>query len=768
MQRPTWRPPDGSLAGQHSVAPRTLNGDKRRVVPRDFAGRGRTLDERGLTQWLSSNTRGGGRVTAQEALEVVAALRREDLRPNIIHYNILLKAGRNWQWGLHVHRLICDQDIKPDSLTVATLLSSKQESGGAHLLKWGALLQWFSSTCVESDCLVATALAPLLAFGRSWGSVLDLFYQLRQKQISQDTVFVNAVGNLCFKNADWRTALLTVNVARIWNVSQNLGTYNMLATGYAGVSYWSKAHGVLAMARTGSLRPGTTTYNCIANAARGGRIWRLGVDMLQSMASDSLPPDVFTMGSLTNSIATAHDEVWSGCLGMLSVMTATSIQANDAVMGSILDSCSRWQKWQWSLLLLDTLAARGQVANAIHKNTALGSLQALLLWPKALQLFWRLAKAGQRADVVACNTLLSAFDRARAWEAVCAKLQQMEERSPTTITIVLSTYQSASQWEGCLSLLPQLQRNGYETDMTSVQLAKDGCSPTSSWLAALASPNVASRNTALKLSGAGGKWRNAIRHADAFNRDGLRPDVITCNVLVSLREAVLDWQGSLHSMLARLDESGTLATLVTYNAVAGICEKAGQWELSTHLVKMIPRAAMEPDTFSLLSVIVSSDLGGQWELALSKFRQDGPEHAHVAELTASISAAAGGSQWTWAVDSYRKHLLRMEKSKLPDTESCNAALAACRMGGNWKLCLWLWSYLRERSAKFDEVSYYCLALACGEGSRWDLALALQEEMREDGLVDADGSMRSAVVWSMEAAGADLKPALPSLFDNAAR
>ena len=59
--------------------------------------------------------------------------------------------------------------------------------------------------------------------------------------------------------------------------------------------------------------------------------------------------------------------------------------------------------------------------------------------------------------------------------------------------------------------------------------------------------------------------------------------------------------------------------VITCNATISACEKAGHWQLSTHLLALMPDLEVYPDVISYSAAISSCEKRGKWPLALQLF-----------------------------------------------------------------------------------------------------------------------------------------------------
>ena len=82
--------------------------------------------------------------------------------------------------------------------------------------------------------------------------------------------------------------------------------------------------------------------------------------------------------------------------------------------------------------------------------------------------------------------------------------------------------------------------------------------------------------------------------------------------------------------------------VITCNATISACEKAGHWQLSTHLLALMPDLEVSPDVISYSAAISSCEKRGKWQLALQLFN-DMPRadlRPNIVSYDATLSACA--------------------------------------------------------------------------------------------------------------------------------
>merc|ERR1711966_423006 len=164
------------------------------------------------------------------------------------------------------------------------------------------------------------------------------------------------------------------------------------------------------------------------------------------------------------------------------------------------------------------------------------------------------------------------------------------------------------------------------------------------------------------------------------------------------------------------------------------CEKGGQWEKATSLLKQMHAAGLQPDVITYNATISACEKGRQWEKALSlleQMRGDGVT-PDVISYSATISACEKGGQWEKALSLFR----RMHGAGIPpDVIIYNAAISACEKVGKWEKALLLLKQMRELGNQPDAFTYAAVIQACASAEQPVTALEIFDEARQNAEVN---------------------------------
>ena len=59
----------------------------------------------------------------------------------------------------------------------------------------------------------------------------------------------------------------------------------------------------------------------------------------------------------------------------------------------------------------------------------------------------------------------------------------------------------------------------------------------------------------------------------------------------------------------------------TYSATISACEKGGQWERALSLFRQMREEGVQPNGISYCATLAACDKGGQWEIALALLKE---------------------------------------------------------------------------------------------------------------------------------------------------
>ena len=322
------------------------------------------------------------------------------------------------------------------------------------------------------------------------------------------------------------------------------------------------------------------------------------------------------------------------------------------------------------------------------------------------------AKAALRS---AADAVTAAFRSRRPDEALAAvEGLRAAGHVPTTVMInkLLTSYGRAGQWKQAVALLQQMR--GVVADGPACGVR----------------PTAVSYSAALLFAGQACEVGVALQILKDMSADGVAPDAVAYNAAISAcrADAAARWRDAA-ALLSAARREGK-ADVVTHNAVLGVLDKAGQWQLASALLDEMCAAA------------AASAAGGP---------AGGIASPNAVSFASGIAACAAAKQ----PDAALRLLAAMPAARVaPSAHACNAALTACERAGRWEEALALLAKMESEGPPPDEVTVRSAVFACCSASppRMTEALALFRRVEAGAF---PGVRRNAVTQSLLVRAADM-------------
>jgi pentatricopeptide repeat protein len=274
----------------------------------------------------------------------------------------------------------------------------------------------------------------------------------------------------------------------------------------------------------------------------------------------------------------------------------------------------------------------------------------------------------------------SAF-RVGKWEEALAALVALRAAGHTPAAVIVNKVITAAgrkgQWRTALELLQQMRPGGGQGPASGVKAT------------------AVSYSATLLFCGQAGEVETALRVLDWMRDDGVAPDAISFNAAISAcRSAATERWRDAAALLAAARAAG-VADIVTHNALLGVLDKAGQWQVALGLLKeMCAAAAADAQAPSA---------GG----AAPKAGVSAPNGVSFATAIAACAAARQADE--------ALRLLRVvmpAANVAPSVHASNAALTACERAGRWEDALALLAAMERDGPPPDEVTVRSALFAC--------------------------------------------------------
>ena len=113
-------------------------------------------------------------------------------------------------------------------------------------------------------------------------------------------------------------------------------------------------------------------------------------------------------------------------------------------------------------------------------------------------------------------------------------------------------------------------------------------------------------------------WRDALKAYSEMKANGLRPTVVTFNIMISACGKSGRWKEALE-VLELMKEYSVEPNTITYNSLITACANGGQWEEAVRAFEAMRAAGVPADTITYSGLITACAKGGQWEGAVRVF-----------------------------------------------------------------------------------------------------------------------------------------------------
>eukprot|EP00927_Polykrikos_kofoidii_P013692 TRINITY_DN15956_c0_g1_i1.p1 TRINITY_DN15956_c0_g1~~TRINITY_DN15956_c0_g1_i1.p1 ORF type:complete len:670 (-),score=120.48 TRINITY_DN15956_c0_g1_i1:280-2085(-) len=304
--------------------------------------------------------------------------------------------------------------------------------------------------------------------------------------------------------------------------------------------------------------------------------------------------------------------------------------------------------------------------NVIHYNTTIGACEKAGDWKLALWLLEVMVANSVRRDVISYNSAISA----------CAK---------------------ASRWEASLTVFEEILRTSDRRD-----LGRASPSPTLGVATSVASATASS----IRSSGRG---------------DGLRPDAVTCNALLSAFSRGREWQRAVNFLM------GASGGTVAYNTTISACDRGGPWAVALALLADMEARSVPRDVVTYNALISVCSHGERWEVALRLLSSmGGTVSPNAISYTTAVDACVKQAHWATAVALFHEAGDRAVQGYV---NLYNATISAMANGCQGDDALALFSSMPGKHLRADALTFTAVSSACEKAHFWERSLTLLDDMR---------------------------------------
>ena len=465
---------------------------------------------------------------------------------------------------------------------------------------------------------------------------------------------------------------------------------------------------------------------------------------------------------------------WSSALAMVASMRQAAVRVDSASlnMGIAARQAGGQAGTRWRPAL-DLLAEFGKGmgsglrAGLITFNTCMcfeGDV-GKPFWPLAVSLVHELTQRGMIPDVFSFSGAVRACSRdgvSNRWRQPGEILSFASRREASCNTVmyncVLSACERGGSWVQAGCILGEMALLQSRPDVVSLTTAISTCRD--DWMEALQAlgrlrvrPNLLTCNALLSSCSSASRWESGMALLLQLPSFWMLPDVISINSLSpSDSDERCFWMLALALMQSGAERWKSVPDEVSYNSLLTSSEKAGAWKQALDLCGRMCRTSVQRTVISLGRTVCAWARGHQWRFALRAFKRIIRTGVRANLISFNNALDACDCDWLSAVDllsSVRHHTL-----------TCNAvsystlanALARSAETAMWQPSLHLWQDMTKAGVASNEVTHNSVINACG-GTSWSVAMAhvcsMKAERMAPNLISTNSALaacRSKSCW----------------------
>eukprot|EP00435_Cladocopium_sp_Y103_P016195 s361_g4.t1 len=533
--------------------------------------------------------------------------------------------------------------------------------------------------------------------------------------------------NECRRTVQWQGAVAWLTWQGSQELRPNIVVHGAVTSACEKSSQWLEAAQQLASVVKVGLRRDVVLQNNVMNAGQKGLMgldgtkslfsctaWPISLATLGTLPITSLEPSVITVS--TGIAAMARSSRWRGA-----VQTLALTASNEVAYGAALSACEAKSQWKEAATLLETIDLRALQTNLIISNTAISSFS----WHLAV-LALRDASEERLADEISYNAAISACEKSGQWQWALELLSQaLGARliSEVGYSAAASACEKSEKWQWALWLMTEAQQSKLQLDVIFCSAVISACQKCEEWPRALmmfhelsSLPcDLVAYNAAIAAWETGNQWPEAFGLLQEIETQTLQPDVIShCSALAC--------RGAWPSALARLERlQASQASQAVLNAVAGSCEKGGEWQIAVQLLDQ-----GHEDIISYNIAMGAWHQGEHWPevLALLAELEATLARPNVISYSVAIGAAQLAGRWLWSMELLRKlHL----GGHVANVITYNAVMCACLEGGQWQMAVSLYQSSKQPDAISSSIATSAYLLA---GRYLEAVAALAQKVKQ--------------------------------------
>lgn len=356
------------------------------------------------------------------------------------------------------------------------------------------------------------------------------------------TVTYNSVISCCAKAGEVQPALDLLKTMRRRGVKPDTVTYNALMSAcVSNYKWWKTALTLLDEChREAGVDPDVVTYTVAVRACgRGGMTTRALTLFEVIKDKGELEPDVYLYTSVMDVCAKAG--MWRRALELLDEMRNEPyyLKPNAFTYSVAISACGKGGQWERALELMTQMREKRVPVNTVTYNAAISALANASA--KQMRMSGKDSASTHNSKLRVRATKNSRKELERGIVADEDNDDDDNEDSDTT-----DQGPTQELWEKALGLIDQMKRTNVPRDAITYSCAIKACGAAGRWKEALTiievmqrspvpknRPNRISYTNAITACGRSGRHEEALRLFEDMKKDGVRPDRVSYNALLS-------------------------------------------------------------------------------------------------------------------------------------------------------------------------------------------------------------------------------------------
>ena len=325
-----------------------------------------------------------------------------------------------------------------------------------------------------------------------WRRALGLLDLMDERGVEGSTRIYNTVISACSRAREVGAAMSIYTKMKKVGIRPDVVTFNALMSACAGAGRYRDAMSLLQQCqREPGVDPDIITYTNAMRASSRARRFKDALELFEVAKDMKLKPDVYCYTTAID--ACAKGKMWRKAMDLLDDMRRNDVSPSEVTYSVAIAACGNGGQWQRAMELLNQMRDRGMPINVITYSSAISAL----------------AK-GARRSVRDGDGAVPEELYVRALELLDTMAGEGVEPDAYSYSAAMSACASAGRWEEALRLIARMRKAGPRTQ-----------------------PNKITYTAAISACGRAGQWEHALRLFDEMRNDGLQPDRISYNSIIT-------------------------------------------------------------------------------------------------------------------------------------------------------------------------------------------------------------------------------------------